>query len=283
MIVDSQVHLWRAESAERPWPPGGAERAHSDKPLSFETMLAMMDETGVDRLVIVPPSWEGDRNDYALEAAARYPDRFAVMGRITLDDPAAREQLSAWRQQQGMLGIRLTFTEHQGPWLDDGTADWFWPAAEKASVPVMLHPRGRMKRIGEIAERHPGLTVIIDHLGLNYKMAQENRREEGIAELVKLAPLQNVKVKLSSAPSYSHETFPFKDMSGFIERLLDSFGPERCFWGTDYTHSPEKCSYADRKRHFMETLPFLDGASKKLVMGDALLACLRWPKTPAAR
>ncbi len=277
MIVDSQVHLWRAESAERIWPSGGAERAHSDQPLSYETMLSMMDEAGVDRLVIVPPSWEGDRNDYGLEAAARYPGRFAVMGRIPLDDPAAREQLPVWRRQQGMLGIRLTFGGRLGPWLDDGTADWFWPAAEKANVPVMVHAPERTKTIGKIAERNPGLTVIVDHLGLNARMARENRREEGIAELVKLSHLQNVKVKLSSAPSYSHETFPFKDMSGFIERLLGSFGPERCFWGTDYTHSPEKCSYADRKRHFMETLPFLDGASKKLVMGDALLACLGWP------
>jgi len=28
-----------------------------------------MDLRGVDRVVIVPPSWPGDRNDYAMEAA----------------------------------------------------------------------------------------------------------------------------------------------------------------------------------------------------------------------
>jgi hypothetical protein len=44
----------------------------------------MMNEAGVDRVVIVPPSWEGERNDYALEAASKYPDRFAVMGRWRL-------------------------------------------------------------------------------------------------------------------------------------------------------------------------------------------------------
>ena len=48
----------------------------------------MMDEAGVDRVVIVPPSWPGDRNDYGLEAARRYPDRFAVMGRIPLAESA---------------------------------------------------------------------------------------------------------------------------------------------------------------------------------------------------
>src|SRR5262245_2164370 len=33
--------------------------------------ISMMDEAGVDRAVIVPPSWPGDRNDYALEAVKR--------------------------------------------------------------------------------------------------------------------------------------------------------------------------------------------------------------------
>jgi predicted TIM-barrel fold metal-dependent hydrolase len=50
----------------------------------YDRLLAMMDEAGVDRAIIVPPSWEGDRNDYALEAARTYRKRSAVMGRIPL-------------------------------------------------------------------------------------------------------------------------------------------------------------------------------------------------------
>jgi predicted TIM-barrel fold metal-dependent hydrolase len=45
---------------------------------------------GVDRVVLVPPSWEGYRNDYALEAAQQYPHRFAVMGKVPLNDPASK-------------------------------------------------------------------------------------------------------------------------------------------------------------------------------------------------
>lgn len=54
----------------------------------------MMDEAGVDRVVIVPPSWEGDRNDYAIKAVRRYPARFAVMGRISLTDPNLAARLA---------------------------------------------------------------------------------------------------------------------------------------------------------------------------------------------
>jgi len=83
-IVDSQVHLWAAATPDRPWPPGRAAQAQKPYPVTKEALLLQMDLAGVSRIVIVPPSWEGDRNELALEAARLYPDRFAVMGRIAL-------------------------------------------------------------------------------------------------------------------------------------------------------------------------------------------------------
>ena len=38
-----------------------------------------------------------------------------------------------------MLGMRFTFhASRKGRWLTDGTADWPWPAAERAGIPVMV-------------------------------------------------------------------------------------------------------------------------------------------------
>src|SRR5262245_23443098 len=81
-VIDAQVHLWKAESEDWKWVPG--LRPQMPEPFTIEKLVSLMDEAGVDRAVIVPPSWTGDRNDYALEAARRFPDRFAVMGRISL-------------------------------------------------------------------------------------------------------------------------------------------------------------------------------------------------------
>lgn len=74
MIVDAQVHLWKAESPDWTWVPG--LKPQLPEPMTIERLLPLMDEAGVDRVVIVPPSWVGDRNDYGLEAVRRYPDRF---------------------------------------------------------------------------------------------------------------------------------------------------------------------------------------------------------------
>src|SRR5258708_8483590 len=87
LVVDAQVHIWGADTKERPWPPGHAHRAHRPLPFSKDDLLAEMAAAGVDRAVIVPPSWEGDRNDLALAAAAAHPDKFAVMGKPPLARP----------------------------------------------------------------------------------------------------------------------------------------------------------------------------------------------------
>ena len=85
MIVDAQIHLWKAESEDWRWVPG--LQPQLPEPFTIERAISMMDEAGVDRAVIVPPSWPGDRNDYALEAVKRYPTRFRVMGKVPLQDP----------------------------------------------------------------------------------------------------------------------------------------------------------------------------------------------------
>jgi predicted TIM-barrel fold metal-dependent hydrolase len=154
-IVDAQVHLWKAESPDWPWVPG--RKPQLPEPFTIEKLVPLMDEAGVDRVVVVPPSWPGDRNDYGLEAAQRYPQRFAVMGRIPLEKPESAARLPKWKEQPGMLGIRLTFLGPQAAWLTDGTANWIWPAAEKAGLPIMFLAPGRSAAFAPIAERHPGL------------------------------------------------------------------------------------------------------------------------------
>jgi predicted TIM-barrel fold metal-dependent hydrolase len=246
------------------------------EPFTIEKLVPMMDEAGVDRAVVVPPSWPGDRNDYGLEAVRRYPGRFGVMGRLPLQKPESAALLPAWKQQEGMLGVRLTFLRGLDKWLKDGTADWFWPAAEKAGVPVMFLAPGAMPAFMPIAERHPGLTLIIDHMSLSGEIAQEGRIKEAIDQVVPLAKYPNVSVKVSSAPFYSREDYPYRDMKEHIRRCFDAFGPRRCHWGTDMTNSFAKATYSQRITHFTETLDFLSKDDLDWVMARSILERLKW-------
>jgi predicted TIM-barrel fold metal-dependent hydrolase len=273
MIVDAQAHLWKAESPDWKWVPG--RKPQLPEPFTIEKLVALMDEGGIDRAVIVPPSWPGDRNDYGLEAAQCYPKRFAVMGRIPMN-PESAKLLPKWLEQPGMVGIRLTFMREQAALLTSGAADWFWPAAEKERIPVMFFAPDNIAKFAPIAERHPGLPLIIDHMSLMVEAAQERRIGAAIDEVVKLAKYPNVSVKLSSAPNFSLGDYPFRDMTEPLKRCFDAYGPRRCYWGTDLTNSMAKATYRQRAEHFTKELPFLSEDDKDWVMGKAILARLNW-------
>jgi predicted TIM-barrel fold metal-dependent hydrolase len=236
----------------------------------------MMDEAGVDRVVIVPPSWEGERNDYALEAAGKYPNRFGVMGRIPLNNPRNAELLPTWRNQPGMLGVRLTFNGEQTSWLTDGTADWFWPAAAKARIPVMTPTVGRAPDFLRVVERNPDLIFIIDHMGISEEAAKAGKLVDAVSQTVAFAQHPNVSVKMSSIPPKSAEPYPFRDLAPHLRRVFDAFGSRRVFWGTDLTGSLGKFTYRERITHFTETLDFLTEEDKDWVMGRAILTRLNW-------
>jgi predicted TIM-barrel fold metal-dependent hydrolase len=266
--------LWKAESPDWPWVPG--RKPQLPEPFTIEKLVAMMDEAGVDRALIVPPSWPGDRNDYAIEAAKRYPTRFGIMGRIPVEKPQSASLLANWREQPGMLGVRLTFHRAQAALLEKGSADWFWPAAEQAGLPVMFLAPGNSSRFAPIAERHPGLQLIIDHMNLTVEIAQERKIKPAIDEVVALAKFPNVSVKVSSTPTYSLESYPWRDMTEHIKRCFDAFGPQRCYWGTDITNAFNKSTYRQRITHFTQELKFLSEKDKEWVMGRAILERLKW-------
>jgi len=272
MIVDAQAHLWKAESEDWKWVPG--RKPQLPEPFTIEKLVPLMDEGGVDRAVIVPPSWPGDRNDYALEAAKRYPDRFAVMGRIALQNPESAALIPKWKEQPGMKGLRLTFQREQAAMLQH--ADWIFPAAEKAGIPIMFFAPDNLSKFGPIAERQPALPLIIDHMGLTLEIGKERRIAPAIDEAVKLAKHPNVSIKLSSAPNFSQEAYPFGDMTEHLKRCFDAFGPRRCYWGTDLTNSLAKATYKQRIEHFTKELSFLSEEDKDWVMGKAILQRLNW-------
>ena len=274
LIVDAQVHIWSADSPDRPWPPGRAVQVQKPYPVTKEMVLAAMDEAGVDRAVLIPPSWEGDYNDLVLEAAQRHPDRFAAMGRIAVEKPESRDLVPGWKSQPGMLGIRLTFhiAEHR-KMLFDGTADWLWPIAERCGIPIMVYAPTSVRKFEEIAARHSGLRLVIDHLALGVH-ARGNLAFVELADVCRLARFANVAVKASALPCHTMLPYPFRDLHPHIRRVYDAFGPKRMFWGTDWTRLP--CPWREAVTLFTEELDWLTADDKEWIMGRGVCQWIGW-------
>jgi len=287
IITDSGLHVWQAPTPDNPWK---IEKAHLPVPMSYEDLRVRMKEAGVDRAILVPPSFAGGRNAYSLEAAAKYPEQFAVMGALKLNKPDARQILENFVQQPGALGVRLTFHhEHDESFIRDGTADWFWPVAEKMNIPVMMNAPSVSKRtgpsvledVGGVAKRHPGLRLIIDHMGREKGM-KDDKLGQGISQTFELAKYPNVFVKLTSSPSCSTQGYPYRNIHPHLKRLIEAFGPRRCFWGTDLSSmlSRSTCTYRQAVTMFTEEMDFLSQEDLEYIMGRGLAECLPWPVAP---
>src|SRR5437763_346800 len=108
--------------------------------------------------------------------------------------------------------------------------------------------------------------------------AKDDAAYADLGEMLAVAKYPNVALKLSGAPSYSSEPYPYRNIHKYIRQMFDAFGPQRCFWGTDITRMP--CSYRQCVTMFTEELPWLRGRDKELVMGQAVCDWIGW-KHPA--
>src|SRR6266436_1569193 len=249
-IVDAQVHIW---SGGKP-----ANLRHRQvAAFTKDELLKEMGAAGVDAAIIHPPtSWDPNANELAVEAARQHPDRFAILGNFPLDRPESRALIDGWKKRP-----------------TDGTMDWLWPAAERAGLPVALLAATFMPTVGQIAERHPRLKLIIDHLG-RPSGTKDDAAWASLPEMLALAKHPNIAIKATGAPSYASEPYPYKNIHGHLRRIYDAFGPERMFWGTDITRMP--CSWRQCVTLFTEELPWLAGRDRELVMGRAVCAWLGW-------
>lgn len=278
LIADAQVHIWCPNTPERPWREGVAPPGRMS--LEADELLREMDSAGVQRTVLVPSTVDADRNDLVLAAAQRYPDRFAAMGRLNLEAPGAREQIATWRRQTGMLGLRFAF---QRPWLTplltEGRVNWLWEEAEKGGVPIMVYVSHAMvPLIDQVAERHPGLKLVLDHLALpSGKKDEEAFRD--FDKLLTIARCPNVAVKASALPVYTNDSYPYRRVHPYVRRVYDAFGPRRVFWGSDLSRL--KCTYRQCIAMFTEEMPWLPADDLDWIMGRGLCEWLGWKLPPA--
>ena len=273
LIIDSQIHIWQN---------GKMSAHHRQIPTySIEDALAEMASAGVDGAVIHPPSSLGEAvNVYAVEAVRRHPDKFCILGHMDLESPDRENIIAHWRERTGMLGFRFTFNQaHQQAWWSDGSLNWFWTACEKADLRIGLLASGaNMAALAKIAGQHPGLKLHIDHIGRGGggKGVVDDAVFADLKDMLALAKHPNIAVKLSGAPSYSSQPYPYKNIHGYLRQIVEAFGPERCFWGTDITRMP--CSYRQCVTMYTEEMPWLKGRDLELVMGGAVVGWLGWKR-----
>ena len=199
-------------------------------------MVAAMDAVGVDGAILVSPftMYRYDAS-YVLSVRAAHPGRFALVKPVDPGDAAVAETVADWAATKGTVGIRPFLVPAVSSDPADPGLNRVLAAAAQHSIPANMACPGRLVQVGQLAARNPNTRLVIDHLGLVQPFEPPAPADAwaDLPKLLALAAHPNIVVKISGACTLSHEPFPYKDIWDPLSRVFDSFGLNRCMWGTD--------------------------------------------------
>jgi L-fuconolactonase len=171
------------------------------------------------------------------------------MGRFDPDAPGGRDQSTGWKKQPGMLGMRFTFhTESLRQPLLDGRFEWVWGEMEKAGTPAMvLFHHEYMHLADGIAERYPGLRLVLDHCGLKSgKDVREGQNFASLDKVLALAKRPNVATKVTAMPCHADDkTHPFRSLHEHIRPRVRFIRPAAHLLGNGLVTAPLHLSPGD--------------------------------------
>ena len=270
MIVDTHVHVWEIDPPKYPIGPTSPNwNSYPDEPGTADELLAEMDVHGVDWTVLVQTSWSTWDNGYIADSVERFSNRFIGHGLIDPQDPNNAEQVRYWIKERGLAGFRL----HPMYYPDEKILltrqnEPMWEEIASLGAVIQFHLRAEFAdQVAVIADQHPSLKLVLDHMGY----PQVDADEAAFQPIVDLAQYDNIYLKLSDVAGRSSQDFPYTDVHPFIEKLVGAFGAERMVWGTGYPgHHRVKHNWPtlDQELHLVrERLPFLTEAQRERILG----------------
>jgi predicted TIM-barrel fold metal-dependent hydrolase len=272
--IDAQVHCYERNHPGRPW----HEVLAGPPEVTGEDMVKAMDEVGVDGALLVSVftmyRWDAS---YALAVRKAHPDRFAVVKPVDPNDPRVAETIAEWAGMEGTAAIRIMMRPDVSTDAADPGIDRVLTAAAKHDLPVNLLCWGRLEQAGQMAARNPDTQLVIDHLGLQQPFAPPAPPQPwaDLPKLLALSAHKNVAVKITGACTLAHQPFPYKDIWDPLARIFESFGLERCLWGTDWTRAVGLLTYKQGVEAFRVTDRLSDG-DRAMLMGGALQKIYGW-------
>jgi predicted TIM-barrel fold metal-dependent hydrolase len=216
--------------------------------LTPEMLLRNMDLAGVERTVLLQGNFYGEMNDYVAGVVNGWPDRFTGAAYL---DPWEGDPHAVFTHCVEDLGLRIMKIPvddafglgsiHPGARLDDECVTWLWPEMERRGLIVTLDLGGvgsssyQTDLVECIARNHPGLKIVIAHLGQPTVHVDKDPRLIALWEKqVLLGLLPNVWFDLSALPAKTQEEpYPYPSSGRWIRRAIELVGPKKLMWGTD--------------------------------------------------
>lgn len=276
--IDCQVHAYERDRLERPWRAVLAGPAE----VTGENMAAAMDAVGVDGALLISPfTMYGYDASYVQEVYERHPGRFGLIKPFDPTSESVADEVAEWAAAPGVVGARVVLAFHDLD-IDHPGFGRILEAGAAAGIPVNVLCAGKLPEFRALARRHPNTQLVIDHVGLSQPFHPPALEEPwgDLENVLSLAELEHVAIKISGACTLSKEAFPYADIWGPLGRIFEAYGFERCMWGTDWTRAVNLLTYEQGVEAFRLT-DSLSEAERAALMGGSVQRIYGW--SPGAR
>ena len=292
--IDAHLHVFAKPTAEFPREADAIAPVEMEAPI--ENLLVEMDTHGIDRAVLVQlGGTDIEHHAYLLHCLKTYPDRFLGIGMVPLDirDPAVH--MDKLGQETGIIGFRLfTIGGPKDPFAQIDVRKFrtyrIWEHAAARDYVISLYPQAvDAHLIPHLLEAFPQVRVVLNHLGVCPGKGKFFIDEKGRPQVEtpmynpafhtthRLSRYENVTLQLSGQYAFSKEEYPYRDLTGWHERLVDIYGSKRLMWASDFPWIQKDPGYGQLTNIIKELLPNLSDYEYCDIMGATAKRFLRFP------
>jgi L-fucono-1,5-lactonase len=245
MVIDAHHHFWDPARATYPWMTDAL--APIRRRFGPEELQPLLAANGVDRTILVQTRSSLDETREFLATAAEHDFIAGVVGWIDLTGDVAKQVALL---QAGPGGKKLVGIRHQVH--DEADAEWLGKkdvrrgiaAIGKAGLSYDILVRTReLPAALALVQALPDMRFVIDHIAK--PPIASGAIDEWAARLKPLAASRSVFIKLSGLVTEADwKRWTVRDITPYVQRVLEWFGPERCVFGSDWPVCLVAASYA---------------------------------------
>ena len=276
MIIDAHQHVWDLSRAEYPWLDAGA--APIDRTMELDEIVPAMRRIGVGATVLVQSADnEGDTANM-LRVADAHPEVVAVVAWVPLDQPdRAAEMLARLRGDDRVVGIRaLVHTNPDPQWILRSDVDEGLGLLEAQGVPFdyVVESPAALALLPELSERHPALSIVVDHLGKPPVGGTDAERVvwRRLLEAAAANPRVTAKVSGLYAASGRMGDWTLDAIRPFVDDSLEMFGAGRLMMGGDWPISVLAGGYERTWGALLALADELEPAEAAALLGETAAA-----------
>ncbi|NKB72439.1 MAG: amidohydrolase family protein [Candidatus Latescibacteria bacterium] len=236
---------------------------------SLTRLLYYMDGSGVDKSIMLPvigPASPGNNQECA-QWVKEHPDRLAMLADVPMHQPDAAQRVQRAREEFGAVGTSYYPSTPDLKWMLDAAQEPLWAAYRRTGLVCNLHVGPpNYATLLELVQQQSEVVFTLNHMGCPGGMELDDGAYD---TLLAGAAHANLFVKASAFYGAAATPWDFRceRALGFFQRLLQSYGPDRLLWGTDWPPAGRHLTYQQGLEIVRTFATGMDDDERALVLG----------------